>query len=941
MGENGQCRLSQVARTAWGKSSRDGTEEWLPLWRHMSDTGSVAERLWDEWLPDNVKALISASLPEGAADGRILCRWLAFIHDIGKATPAFAFQVDRLAARMRDHGYVFNPLVPDDYRIARHALAGMVLLDGWLEQRYGLERLDSQQLSIVVGGHHGMPPEDRDLHEARKRTYLLGLDETSGSVWREVQAELLDWAAAETGAADRLPDWGELLLPQPVQAVLTGIVITADWIASNEALFPYDAPDTVPPHQRLERAWKELDLPTPWRAEEPDNAESRFFERFDLPENAAIRPVQAAAMELARTMSAPGIMIVEAPMGEGKTEAALAAAEILASRTGNGGCLVALPTRATSDAMFKRVLDWLTRLPDADVGRGHQSVVLAHGKARLNEEFQQLFRRGMPSRIGIDEGGAGVAAHRWTRGRKLAMLSNFAIGTVDQFLFSALKSKHLVLRHLGLAGKVVIIDEAHAYDVFMSSFLDKALEWMGALGVPIIVLSATLPSERRKDMLAAYDGGRLGRQPNPQAATLTGLDGDIGYPVLTATGDDRVLKTVTEPSGRGQHIRLERFCDDDDELAARLEHALAEGGCALVIRNTVRRVQQTASVLRDRFPADTVSVAHSRFMAADRAAKDAWLRDAFGPPDRESPIARPAKHIVVASQVAEQSLDIDFDLLVTDLAPIDLLLQRMGRLHRHDRPERTGPAKCLITGADWSAAPPEPVRGSRIVYGRHALLRSAAALWDRLETGTGISLPDDIAPLVQAAYGDQRLGPEAWQPDMADAQAQHQAAMNSKAKRAKDFQLRSPGAAGDPLLGWLYAGAAGSDREDEDSPRGRAHVRDDSAETLEVLMVVRDGDRLITPPWLEDGSGGLTIPTEVEPPHPVPRIVASCSLALPRTIPVDAAIEELERRCFFPAWQDNHLLEGELLLDFDHDLRTELAGFQLRYDPDNGLEVWK
>ncbi len=902
-------------------------------------------RLWDEWLPSNIKGRIAAELPGGDADGRVLCGWLAFVHDVGKATPAFAWQVEWLADRMRDRGFVFSSLVETERQFARHATAGMILLDQWLADRFGWDRLESQQLSVVVGGHHGVPPTDGDLGEARRRPYLLGVDDSSGPMWTTCQEELLDWAATETGASDRIEAWPTIRISQPVQAILTGIVIVADWIASNEDLFPYDDPNSVTAHDRLERAWEELDLPTPWTARPEPEQGDLFQQRFTLPEGATIRPVQSAAVDLAERMAAPGLMVIEAPMGEGKTEAALAAAEILASRTGAGGCLVALPTRATSDAMFLRVLDWLTRLPDADVGRGHQSVMLAHGKARLNQDFKRLFWRGAPSRIGMDDGGAGVAAHSWTAGRKRAMLSNFVIGTIDQLLFSALKSKHVVLRHLGLAGKVVIVDEAHAYDVYMSSYLDRALEWMGAIGVPVIVLSATLPAQRRKAMLAAYDRGRLGRRKRrprrasrPAADPYDVLHGDIGYPVLAASGTEAPLVTVTEPSGRDQEVHLACLEDTPESLGALLERELADGGCALVVQNTVRRVQETAARLRARFPSSIVSVAHSRFMAADRAAKDQWLRDAFGPPERKSPVKRPEKHIVVASQVAEQSLDIDFDLLVTDLAPVDLVLQRMGRLHRHHRPGRTGPAKCYFTGADWGAVPPEPVRGSRTVYGEHPLLRSAAVLWDRLESDRPVTVPDDIAPLVQAAYGGRPDGPVEWHETMNRAELDHEAAMSSKASRAEIFQLDRPASPGTPLLGWLHAQATGSDKHDEDSPSGRAHVRDDSTETLEVLVAVRDGKRLITPPWLETG-GGLEIPTDTAPEPALARTLASCTLALPRGVPVDAAIAELEARHDYPAWEQVYLLKGELLLDFDHTGRTRLAGFELHYDHRDGLEA--
>ncbi|MEK8106498.1 hypothetical protein NKG94_17000 [Micromonospora sp. M12] len=210
----------------------------------------------------------------------------------------------------------------------------------------------------------------------------------------------------------------------------------------------------------------------------------------------------------------------------------------MARRTGASGCYLALPTRATSDAMFARMLSWLRRLPDAQVGRGDRDVRLAHGKAALNPEYDQLRMTSLPSGIAEDTGGAAIGVHRWLAGPKRTLLSSFVVGTIDQLLFAALRSKHLVLRHLGLAGKVVVIDEAHAYDVYMGRFLDRALEWLGAYGVPVVVLSATLPAHRRAELMAAYDNGRLGPLPaltwrdrgktkvDPYAALRT----DLRYP---------------------------------------------------------------------------------------------------------------------------------------------------------------------------------------------------------------------------------------------------------------------------------------------------------------------------------------------------------------------------------------------------------------------------
>ncbi len=711
---------------------------------------------------------------------------------------------------------------------------------------------------------------------------------------------------------------------------------------------------------RLAAGWESLDLPTPWRAvPAPADADRLYAARFTLPEGSGPRPVQRAVVDMARGMPIPGLLIVEAPMGEGKTEAALAAAEVFAGRGGAGGCFVALPTRATSDAMFSRVLEWVRRLPDTDVGRGAYGVSLAHAKARLNAEFTSLFRAPLPSGIGMDEGGAETSAHRWLAGRKRTMLSSFVIGTIDQLLFTALKKRHLALRHLGLAGKVVIIDEAHAYDVYMSQYLDRALEWLGAHGVPVVVLSATLPARRRAEMMRAYDDGRFGppsgarrrrRQGDGEEAPYEALRADRRYPLLTASGAGR-KPTVTgcAASGRELSVRLEMHGDDLPELAETLRTALADGGCALVVRNTVTRVQETAEELRRRFGTEiAVAVVHSRFMGPDRAAKDRWLVELFGAPEKVARAGRtrPVRQVVVASQVAEQSLDIDFDLLVTDLAPVDLVLQRIGRLHRHHRPDRSptlASPRCLITGADWSAQPPVPVSGSVRVYGVSHLLRAAAVLWPHRCEDSPLRLPADISPLVQAAYGESPVGPAGWQPAMHAAAEQLEIEEAERRRRADIYRIGGVGAAGADLVGWL-SGEIGDAESGSDEARGRAHVRDDGPETLDVLVLVRTGSGLCTPAWLER-DGGIPVPTDAAPPAWLARTVASCTLSLPAVMTanggIDRLISELESRNYVRAWEKDPWLGGELILDLDASGGAELAGFRLRYDQHDGLRVFR
>ncbi|MFF9690480.1 CRISPR-associated helicase Cas3' [Streptomyces sp. NPDC014623] len=960
-----RARLRGPVLRVWAKHDRD-SDGWLPLWRHMEDSAAVAERLWDEWLPLSVRRLIAAELPEGADDARCLAVWLAGVHDIGKATPTFACQVESLAEAMRADGLEMRSqrAMGADRKLAPHGLAGQMLLGKWLEVRHGWAVSQTGQFTVAVGGHHGVPPEHGQITALDRHPELLRTPGESEELWQRVQQELLEACAAEFGVHDRLGAWRSVKLPQPAQVALTALVIVSDWIASNPDLFPYFPQDASrSSEERITAAWRGLNLPGAWRAAEPPaDAQALFASRFDLPPGAKIRPVQEAAVELARTMEEPGLLVIEAPMGEGKTEAALGAAEVLAARSGAGGVFFALPTMATGNAMFPRLLKWIERLPVPD-GTRH-SVLLAHSKSALNQDFTDLMERGQVKAVELDAmnqsqelrlssrrraASAELVAHSWLRGRKKSMLSSFVAGTIDQLLFAGLKSRHLALRHLAIAGKVVVIDEAHAYNTYMSSYLDRVLAWLGAYRVPVVVLSATLPATRRRELVEAYAGRR-----KADSRDFDSVSRADDYPLLTAVAPAGAPVLRRPPaSGRGVDVELERIDDDLEVLADRLEDELEDGGCVLVVRNTVRRVLDAARVLRERFGDTHVSVAHSCFIDVDRAAKDASLLDRFGPPEKAE--GRPVKHVVVASQVAEQSLDVDFDLLVTDLCPADLLLQRMGRLHRHlrggetqtKRPERLRTALCLVSGVDWTAGMPKPVRGSVAVYGAYALLRSAAALLPHLDGGPRrpVRLPADISPLVQQAYAEGSPVPENWAQDVEAARARYDELRADQAERAATFRLGAVARPGRPLFGWVTAGVGDAD----DTSQGKAQVRD-SRESLEVVVVQKKSDgTLATLPWLApDRQGrtlaGLALPTDQVPTPLAARTAASCGLRLPIQFSyaetMDRAIAELEE-LHVSAWQvkGSHWLAGQLILALDEDCQTHLAGFSLRYSKSDGLEV--
>ncbi|WP_329065617.1 CRISPR-associated helicase Cas3' [Amycolatopsis sp. NBC_01480] len=931
--------VSAAGRSVWAKSVDEGGG-WLPLWQHLDDAAGVADALFGGWLAPSVVRLLAADFGGDVEQARAAVRFLAGLHDLGKATPAFAVQCTLLAQRMCDYG-LYMPLskgaLPERHA-AHHSVAGHHLLVRWLV-RQGWSRSAARTWGVVLGGHHGVPPDA----DAERAATPVGVPWLYGEGrWTTVQVELAEWMTSHSGADRYLESWQAVELTTQFQVLATAVVIVSDWIASNSDLLPFHddpLPALADSSERVRRALATLRLPPPWRPQMPDT-EALFATRFRLPAGAVARPVQTAACEVAQSMPEPGLLIVEAAMGEGKTEAALAAAEILAARWGAGGVLVALPTQATSDAMFDRVVAWLDAMSAAEEKVGG-SIMLGHGRARFNRLFQGLVRAGRLAEIGCDDapgdGAHAVAAHGWLSGRKKALLANFAVVTIDQVLFAGLKARHLMLRHLALAGKVVVIDEIHAYDAYMNSYLTKVLSWLGAYRVPVVALSATLPAAQRQALVQAYRAGQAPDSP----ADLSCLDGDIGYPVLTWTAGASVSSRVARPSGRSTDVRVETFAgglDDLDELTELLRERLSDGGTALVVRNTVRRVLDTADRLEAEFPGE-VTVTHARFIAADRMRKDKALLDRFGPPDRA--IGRPHRHIVVASQVVEQSLDVDFDLLITDLAPLDLVLQRIGRLHRHqrgenqsDRPAPLQVARVFVTGADFTQDPPELEQAAqRYVYGAHTLLRAAAVLRERF--GTGIRLPDEIAPLVQRAYMAEPVGPDQWQDAMNAARQLAQDRAARRESRAETFQIANPGPPGKAISGWVSAGVG----EVDDTQEGRGQVRD-GAPSLEVLVVCDNGSGdWHTPGWLADGYGRLSIPRATTPPETVAEAMASCVLRLPLTFS-NAEAEEQLWQATPPAWEDSPLIYRQPALIVDRDGYGQITDRRVRYTPERGLEVF-
>ncbi|MDM4762829.1 CRISPR-associated helicase Cas3' [Galbitalea sp. SE-J8] len=917
----------------WAKYAREANDASLPLAVHMADSGGVAERLWDHWLSPHLRGLVAEAIGD-PEDARTVVIWLAAVHDIGKASPAFVSQVPLLKERIRTAGLTFPD--PVDSRRAPHSIVSHLVLERWLVAR-GWNPTTATSYAIVPGGHHGAPPDDHALQEVALRT-----DHVGEGPWVVAQDELLDFATEITDAARALDRARDRPLPKTVQMIVTGLVIMADWIASSADHFPL-APDNHQLDNRVDAAWQRLGLVAPWTPTEPaGDADELFHARFDLPHGVTLRPVQRAAIELARSGDPHRLLIVEAPMGEGKTELALLVAEILAARAGCGGVGVALPTMATSDGMFGRVRDWLGRASD-----GIQTSHLAHGKAFLNDDFRGLVHLGDvidlyddPAVMTRGDGTTrGLVTHAWMSGRKKGALASILVGTIDQDLFGALKVKHVALRQLALASKVVVIDEVHASDSYMLEYAHRLVAWLGAYRVPTILLSATLDPALRESLAAAYAGTPPGRNGRRATVRFPEMLEEAAYPLITSVTANGVPQVVRPAaSGRSSVMQVEAVQDDDDTLVTLLTEALERGGSAAVIRNTVRRAQDTARMLRERMPHADVEIVHARLVAAHRMRREAALRTRLGPgrptrADDERPF------IVVGTQVLEQSLDIDVDLMVSDLAPIDLILQRVGRLHRHDRDDRptavTAP-RLVVTGVDWSTSPPTLVAGVDTIYESAATLASLAGLAPHL-AGRPLTLPDDVPGLVATAASAAPPMPADWVSAWVEADAATRRARADQRRRAGTYLLPAPSAPTRTLVGLL---AAGVGRLDEDSVLGQQQVRDSDA-SIEVIVLRRVDGELRMLDDLEQ-YGDARVPEHDEPAFSLALALAGCTIRLPprfsRSWAIERTINALEKTVY-PGWQRSRFLAGQLVLELDERLCGEIDGIPIRYDADLGLLV--
>lgn len=907
----------------WAKKNRvDNQPMWLPLIVHLDDTSKICGHLYDLWLSQGVKDLLMDSVLSDVEDKDELllnlCRFLGYVHDLGKATAIFQvkksfngdYELDSLIIeKLINAG--FKDI--DKFALAKRENIGHNISGQYLLTTYGVNFC----VTNIIGAHHGRPISEKESKDCLSfASSLYQEDDINSAIaifWQNLQKNIFDKALLECGFSDPkdLP-----LISQPGQVILSGLLIMADWISSNEAFFPLIPLDQYEADSdRVEVGF------TKWLDERADvwtphpYFDEIYHGRFPFIEKP--KDAQKKISEAISNTDEPGIFIIEAPMGMGKTETALIAVEDLAQKTNRTGMFFGLPTQATSNGIFTRVREWLDHM------EGEKSLRLIHGKAQLNDEFSKL-----PKSRNI-HGEDGVGVNEWFAGRKVSILDDFTVGTVDQILLAALKQKHLMLRHLGLSNKVVVIDEVHAYDAYMSVFLYRALRWLGAYRVPVVILSATLPIAKRNAILEEYMiGARLGysRLPKPE-----GFETNEAYPLLTYNDGANIKQFADFETNDGIDYKIiKKSKDQSEDLVGLIKENTPKGGVVGVMVNTVRKAQDFARQCIEAFGQDAVELLHSSFIATDRYKKEKNLIETIGKNGN-----RPDFKIVIGTQVIEQSLDIDFDILITDLAPMDLILQRMGRLHRHEetkRPENLKNPKVYVLncgGYDFD-------KGSSFVYSPYILFRTEYYLPEK------INLPNDISHLVQLVYGGEDLDlEEDLQKLYEKYRDKRDKEIDDKEVKANVYRLDKPlkkVAEGKNLSNWLKNSNKMAESSDV---KANAQVRD-SSDTIEVIVLktCEGGYEFFDQAGILDPSDNKTAME-----------IAKRTIKLPNAVYfdkengyiIDKIIEDLEKYYLenLSAWDNQAWLKNSLAIIFDSNNEFMLGDKVLLYDEKYGLIVKK
>jgi CRISPR-associated endonuclease/helicase Cas3 len=734
MGNN----LGRIERGYWGKAQpRDQAVSWHPLAYHALDVAAAGKALFAA-RPKLLAALAdTAGLePEEALRASLLT--LA-VHDLGKFGDDFQCKApEHWQGRERfqsERGHA-EPTKGEGHGKLGAAIWNAATQNPDSPDLMPLRNLDSWVMAAFA--HHGRPVDGGhlELSDLISRTALADAADYLRRVW-ELFSPLSLNSLRTAGLARAV--W-----------TMAGTAIIADWLGSNQLWFPYRAPAVS-----LEAYWNEAQAQAARAIRESGLEEAAVAGRFGLSQalaNAADtpdpEPTPLQDWAGRQTFDAPSLVILEDLTGAGKTEAALLLAHRMMAGGQAEGLYWALPTMATADALYPRLGDAYKALFEG----GDPSLVLAHSARDLNVSFLQSIAPDASAResygraedAAVGDAPASASCSAWIADdRRTAFLAQVGVGTIDQALLGILPVKHQSIRLAALARRVLVVDEAHAFAEYENRLLEALLEFQAAIGGSAIVLSATLPLGRRAAYAKAYARGRKERLSPPN---------DPSFPVATTISAGKAWCSPLK-SRRGTRRDLPvRRLDKEADVDNVLMEAIESGGCAAWIRNTVQDAIETAQRLRAK-TGRKVLVFHARFALVDRLSRQNEILNIFGKNSRES---ERYGRLLIGTQVLEQSIDVDWDQIATDLSPVDSIIQRSGRLQRHDRGSRPfpvlnvlGPPPIEDADENWYA---RVFPHGQYVYPDHGRLWLTQWTLDRF---CGLPLRSrSPRELIEAVYGD-------------------------------------------------------------------------------------------------------------------------------------------------------------------------------------------
>ncbi|MCP4648594.1 MAG: CRISPR-associated helicase Cas3' [PVC group bacterium] len=606
---------------------------------------------------------------------------VAASHDIGKVSPAFQEKIHRSL------GIILNLANPElDKIIGYHATVSQSTLV-----------CQNEYIPRIIGKHHGMSPAPQNLGIPEDEKY-------GGKNWQNLREELV------TELKNTFKnDWPEIQTSLQSD-VLSGLTCVADWIGSGSLFDNKEKLSDTIIAEAVDRA---------------GFVPPRINTRLNFEDIFTFSPKQSQ-IKLIDTVTSQGAFVLEAPMGSGKTEAALYAAYRAMEEGSAKGIYFALPTQLTSDKIYHRMNKFLEKIIAKDCP--HRHSLLLHGSAWL--KYTELGEEGQPGRS-------------WFNSNKRGLLAPFAVGTIDQALMAVMNVKHGFVRDFGLAGKVVILDEVHSYDSYTGTLLNHLVKALRELCCTVIVLSATLTADRRTEILTSIKSKDVAS--------------DEPYPLITALPKNGSLKCFEIGNTDNAIVRIKIIKKDEKALEQALLRA-ERGEQVLWVENTVNEAQDHFRQIGARAKEMGIEygLLHSRFLKTNREKNEEYWVKLYGKEGRE--MRRNKGRILVGTQVVEQSIDIDADFLITRLCPTDMLLQRIGRLWRHRENDATRPQQ---TKQDiWILSPrlqdlinePNSLGKSVKVYAPYVLCRTLE-VWESMKV---LYLPAQIRTLLEKTYKEQQ-----------------------------------------------------------------------------------------------------------------------------------------------------------------------------------------